>query len=419
MLSSAPISLAMEMIVEEEIDLRPYVEALLQHWIWIMAAGVGTAVLAFIISSLLPPTYEATALVAVTSERERIQFDPRFETEAEQQALSAYPELAVSDELLQKTLDELEEIGRNIETVQQFRSSISAEAGSDPSLIRLTVSHQSATAAATIANVWAEQFVGWANEIYRDSNTTQLLFFEEQLAAAEAELAATEEALVGFQARNRGNIVDDRLTALHEVQVNYLADRQRLTFLMQDIAGLRAQLAARSDNAVVTVADQVAALNLQLRAFNAEENDSLGLQLQLAPDVSLTSSNRTDQLAYLDELVATLQTRLEEIEANLATLEPQILALQEEKQMLQAEETRLERNVSVADETYIALARKVDEVRITSQGQSNDLRLASRSAVPVDPVAPRRLVNTAVAGILGVLLTVFVILTRLWWSSTH
>ena len=65
--------------MEEEIDLREYVEVLIRYWKWIVRAALAAAVVALVVSLLLPPTYEATALVAVTKPRYAMQFDPRFE----------------------------------------------------------------------------------------------------------------------------------------------------------------------------------------------------------------------------------------------------------------------------------------------------------------------------------------------------
>ena len=66
--------------LEEEIDLRPYIEALIKGWKWIVGAGLIVAIAAFGMSSLLPSTYEATSLVAITETRQNIQFDPRIQT---------------------------------------------------------------------------------------------------------------------------------------------------------------------------------------------------------------------------------------------------------------------------------------------------------------------------------------------------
>ena len=79
--------------MEDEIDLRPYFEAIIRNWLWIVGAVVLAAAVAYGVSSLLPPTYEATALVAITEARDVVQFDPRFSTVDEAHPLRAYPEL--------------------------------------------------------------------------------------------------------------------------------------------------------------------------------------------------------------------------------------------------------------------------------------------------------------------------------------
>ncbi len=399
--------------MEEEIDLRPYFEALIKGWKWVVGAGILAAVFAFIVSSLLPQTYEATALVAITETRQRIQFDPRIQTEEEQQPLQAFPQLAVSDELLQRLFEQLALPSADLETVQGLRALLEAQSGADPSLIQLTASYKDAQTASQIANLWAEIFVEWANEIYQNANGDQLAFYESQLSGAAVDLAAAEQALVDFQVRNRSSIVENRLLALNQIEARYLASQQQITFLLQDITSLAEQLAAQ-DGLTVTWGDQLTVLNLQLQAFGAQNSD---LQLQVSSETVLTSENRRDQLAYLEELQTTLETRLGEIEGDLIELEPEILALQQEKQSLLAEQNRLQRNASVAEETYTSLARKVDEERITSQDESNSLRLASNSAVPDEPVAPRRLINTLVAGFLGGFLMIIALIGREWWAT--
>jgi len=93
--------------VEEEIDLRPYIEALIKKWYWIVGVGVITAVIAFIITSLLPPSYSATALVTIIDTREIIQLDEGIEDVVGNQPLAAFPELALSDEVLRVVIEKL------------------------------------------------------------------------------------------------------------------------------------------------------------------------------------------------------------------------------------------------------------------------------------------------------------------------
>jgi uncharacterized protein involved in exopolysaccharide biosynthesis len=100
----------------------------------------------------------------------------------------------------------------------------------------------------------------------------------------------------------------------------------------------------------------------------------------------------------------------------MAELDPQILTLQQRLQESQAEEDRLTRARDVARETYITVARKVEEVRIAADDASGEVRLASQAAAPQTPVAPRKMLNTAVAGALGLVLGVFGAFAVEWWK---
>lgn len=402
--------------MEEEIDLRPYVELLLRNWVWIVGGAMLAAVVAFGLTSLIPPTYEATALVAVTEPRQRVQFDPRFETVDDNRPLQAYPELATSDELLQNALTEMAPPLDDVTDLQQFRQMVEARSGSDPSLVRLTARYSDADGAARIVNTWAELFVAWANEIYGDQNGEQVDFFESQLEQAAAELKTAEQALIDFQAHNRVGIVNNQLNSLSELQAQYLKDQNSVVFLIQDIQGLRDQLATQSDGDSVTFADQLTALFLQIKAFNAQA--ATPLQLQVSAAESFADKNRGEQIAFLEGLVGTLESRSVQTEERLAELEPQILGLQQQKREMETESERLIRNRDVAQETYTALARKVEEERITSQDTSSGVRLASQAAVPVEPVGPRRLLNTVVAGGLGLMLGVFSVFIKGWWRAS-
>jgi polysaccharide biosynthesis transport protein len=402
--------------VEEEIDLRPYIAALASRWTWIIGVSFIAALAAFIISLLVPPTYKATALVAITETRQRIQFDPRIQTQEEQQPLKAFPQLATSDDLLQQVLVRLEPSEVQIDSVLKLRGLLEARPGADPSLIQLTVSYKDAAIAAQIANQWAETFVQWGNEIYRTRSDAQLLFYQSQLDETKEKLAEAQQELTTFQSRNRSTIVENRLLALSEAHINYLNNQQQTVLLLQDITGLRGQL-ARQNSATVTWADQFTALNLQLQAFGIQESDgSTQLQFQISPNMTLTGDNRRELLAYLDGLQSTLELRLHELDKNLTELEPEMLTLQQERQALLAELSKLARNVTITEETYTSLARKVDEERITSQGEANSLRLASNSAVPQRPVAPRRLLNTVIAAVLGAFVVAIFISVRQWWG---
>jgi len=402
-------------MLEEEIDLRPYFAALIKNWKWIVGTAVLAAVAAFIVSSLLPPTYKAMALVAVTKPGELVQFDPRFVAVSDTQPLKAYPELATSDQLLQELLPEVTAVAPDIDSLEALRRMAKASSGADPSLLHLTVVYSVPTVAADITNRWAELFVTRANQVFGNQSGDQLAYFENQQMSAAEELNRTEQALIDFQMRNRADIITNQLMALQSTQATYLANQQKLSVLADDVYALREQLNRDSGSDAVTVADQLTALFLQLKAFGADSVTPM--QLQVDPAVTLASATRTEQIAFLDGLVETLSARSAAIDAELEMLEPEILDLQQQKQEMVTESNQLTRDYTVAEETYTALARKVEEERITSQDTNSGVRLVSKTAVPREPTRTNRLTITAVAGVLGAIIAVVVITAVYWWQA--
>lgn len=402
--------------MEEEFNIKPYIEALIQSWKWIIGAAILAASIAFIGTSLLPPTYQATALAAVMSPREIVQFDPRIQSVDEEQPLKAYPELATSDELLSELLTKVAPITEDIATIETLNKLLSTKAGADPSLLRLTVTYHDPQKTAAIANMWAETFVTKTNEIYGDQGGDQLRFFEEQLETAERDLELAEQVLIEFQAQNRSKILKNELQALEDTQADYLEKQRQIELLLQDVQGLQDQLNNSSSNDAVTMANQLAALLLQIRAFGGTTNQQTGTPWQVQINTEqMIDTNRNDQLAFLNNLAQAITTQSQQINKRLSESEPQILVVQQEKEKAEIEEARLIRDKSVATETYTTLANKVAEESITSQDMTAGVRLASQATVPHVPTGPRRFINTLVAAILGLVIACLGVFIISWW----
>ena len=431
--------------MEEEIDLREYILVLLKHWKWIAGVTLVAAVVALVVSFLLPPTYEATALLAVTRPRYVMQFDPRIapvesvSSAVIQPPYKAYPELASSDEVLQELLAQLNPRLEKVETVEDLRELIKAKSGTDQSLVILTVRWKDPEKAAEVANLWAEILVRRANEIYGSAGESQFQFYQQQLQRAEEELRTAEEALVAFQARNQESILEHQLGSRRQMHADYLAAQREIAYIIQDIRGLREQLSRQPADQSVGLSDQLTVLFLEIKAFNAHASQSgelltlrdrefleikafnahasAPIQLQVDSAATLSDKSLAEQIAFLDELVRVLEEKSAEIEGQISALEPEILALQQQLQEVYTENDRLTRARDVARETYITLARKVEEQRIAAEDNTGDVRIASRAAAPEEPASPRKLLNTAVAGVLGLMLSVFGVFMAEWWRA--
>jgi succinoglycan biosynthesis transport protein ExoP len=308
--------------------------------------------------------------------------------------------------------------------------------GMDPSMVRLAVLSGDPEEAARVANAWAELFVARANAIYGSHSEEQVRFFEIQLERAQLELEDAEEARVAFQARNQSALVEVQLASAQQDLRDYLVEQREIERAVRNARAVKVSVADEPVDRLVSPGDDLTALLLQIQAYNVQtsrpvQRESEDAEVEVRPsetgpsvwlqisDAILLSSERTaGELAVsLDGLVATLEAREEQIAAQMAALEPRILTLQQRLQEAQTEEDHLIRAHEVARETHVTLARKVEEVRIAAEDTSGEVRLASRAAVPERPASPVKMVNTVVAGTLGLMLGVFGVFAVEWWRG--
>lgn len=407
--------------MDEMIDLRPYVDALVRRrWAILLAALIGVALaLAVYFSNT---SYEARALVVITEPTQELQFDPRIIDITDLDVLlHVYPELAKSDEVLTRLLVDARELsGGTVQSIKQLQDMLKVEVGVDARLMRLIVKSDSAPLAADLANAWANILLAIVDEMY-SSPGGSVDFYNAQLAQTKAQLTAAEQALVKFQSTSRMGVVDNQLASLTALQASYLADQRQLGQALDDIAALRRQIEAGSGE-TITWADQLTALMLQLDVYEMAQPTPVAgsdIQLQIDTQTNLTTATRQEQFQQLDALAQSAQASHSAIDLRLTELEPRLFALQAEKEDLFHQYEDLTGNRDVARETYLTLTRKLDEERISAAGPSTQLHLASTAAVPERPARsslPLLLIFGATAGFL---ISVAIVVLRTWWRTIN
>lgn len=415
--------------MDETIDLRPYVDMLVRRWRVILGAVVAGILIAVVLhfSSL---NYRATALVAALDPSQRLQFDERITNTINLSVYAAtYPEIANSDGVLSVVLAKARELsGGAVATMPDLRKKLEVKAGLDSRLLRLSVRDRDSQVAAELANVWATAFVKAVDEIYF-GQSGQITFYENLQSDNNAQLQNIEQALVDFQSGNRAGAIDNQLLSWREQQATYLADQRRFTLLLDDIQALRNQIEAGAGDAI-TFADQVTALTLQQQAYIHEtpiisptvgvsQSPAGSLQLQVGPQVDLTTRSRAEQLSLLDNLARTVEARLSGIDVKLLELESRLFDLQRDKQSLANQYDELARRRDVAVETSLTLARKIDEVRVQSQDTGNGLRIASLASPPSKYDRSSLFITAAIAGLAGLLISIGVLLLLTWWKAAN
>ena len=391
--------------MEDEIDLRVYINTLIRYWKLIAGLTVVAAVVALTVTSLLPPSYQATAVIVITRPLYQFQFSPQIQnlenTNNTQQLLTgkAALDLATGDAMLQQVLDAVgNDLPPKERTLTALREMVKAKAGGDPSIVNLVVNNRDPQRVTKIANTWANLCVRQINDLY-DQSGEQQKFFEAQWAQAKDDLDKADQALVDFQKRNDAAVLQAQLTAKQNALSNYLGLNESLKLLLQNVNSLQDQLSRQPASDQSTLGDDLSTLALQVNALNAQS----GIPVQLQLPSTGTLSNRTvgQQAAYLTDLAKTIEAKQTEVKQQADALPIEIKALQGQIQEANTESARLTRQRDLAQTVYTTLAQKVGETRIAAQDTSGRVRLASAAAVPDQPLSAKRLTNTAIAAALG------------------
>jgi uncharacterized protein involved in exopolysaccharide biosynthesis len=401
--------------MDDVIDLRKYINILLKKIWWIIGFTVGFGLLGLALAFLLPNTYQATAIAAITQARNELRFDPRIQTVNEFDLnYQSFATLATSDTIIQELYESLGLDPEQVSSPQALRSSLEAEVRSD--LIIFNVSDNDPVMAAEIANQWLDIFILTANQIYNTQSQGQILFFETQLTDASVELDQAQNALAEFESRNRESFYNNRLTALRSSLTTYTDRQQSLQILQRDLASLLSQLEAQPAGQPAPISVQYSVLLLQNRAYQ-DSSTSADVQVQIT-DNGENSPTIGAQIQQMQALVDVVNNQLEELDQLVSDLEPQIQETQMLLQQTLNEKDNLNQSLTIARSTYNTLANKVEEARIAAQDTSGQVRLASNALPPRKSSSPGLVLLVAAGAAFGFLLSTVGILLLAWWRDT-
>ncbi len=282
--------------MEDEIDLREYVAVLLRHWKLIVGLTVVAALVAGLVSFIMPPTYEATAVISTSATgvaalarfpSTLIIFQGGISTSA-----TGVVALATSDAVLEVAIATLGTLPPTLASPAALRPNLTASQPANTATVRLTVKDGDAARAAAIANAWADAIA-----------------------------LSSEADSVPLQAE---------LNAQISLLANLSASQYVLAWAIEDAASLRDRLAGRSPNSPAKVEDQALLISLSSQAVTAP---NLPAQLQIT---GLTETTVGDQLEYLDDLAVSLEARRQILQRRAASLQNDIRGVQERLAKAQA-----------------------------------------------------------------------------------
>lgn len=162
----------------DDIDLRPYVVAIIRRWPWIVGAVLLAVAVSAGLTSMLPKTYTATAAVLVFIRQTGSQVgtnDPVLNIEtidvgSRRQGLLALAESEaiesrIAPDVLAQVAPDNYQPGMLVE-----HQHVTIEANGD--LIAITADGQTPQQAQTLANAWATTYVDYVKTLYTDEHSS-------------------------------------------------------------------------------------------------------------------------------------------------------------------------------------------------------------------------------------------------------
>lgn len=405
-------------VKSDEIDLRIYIQALLQNWLWIGLSVLGAGILTFLALSLSANSYLATALVSVSAPSLNVNFDTRINTTGETGGSNLQnndlPNIALSDEVIFDLFDLVQDdlpeainsysiLAKNLEATTETRSEI----------VTLQGTFESPDLSALVVNTWSGLFVKEANQFFEGSVETSQTFLRAQLETATAERDRINDEWRAFQARNEIALLAAEIDAQKKLQENYINRRSSLELLQYDIQGIQSQL--NQDPADENVLSDLTLYSLQNRAFGTSGN----IHFEITTFDALSSTTLEDRVAQLENLQVAANKQQAEINGRIKELEPTVLALQEQITALNIEKAELESDRNIILSTFETLAHKVAEGEIEQNDTTGKAQVTSRAIAPAEPEPRGRVTTSGIAAIAAGAIVAFVVLALTWWREEN
>lgn len=374
---------------EDEIDLREYATMLLRHWRLIAALTLVAAAIAGVVSFIIPPIYEATAVISTTA--------------------AGIPAVATSDAVLQDVIASLgSTLPTSLASPAALRPLLAATQTASTTAIQLKVTDGDAARAAAIANAWADA-VRQAPLLAQSNLITSL---KQSASEAGIKRDAAAKAFTAYQAASQAITWQAQLAGKQNALSIAYSNQETLRTALQDAKSLRDRLAKLDPAAPPSLGDYLALIALSQRSVLSNSGPSLQLQAPTAPLSGITVG---EQIGYLDQLMPSLQSRLAQVEDRARQLNAEILALQAALVEAQAKEASLKRDWDEAAAAYTNLSASLAQAKLSAD--SVNISVSAVAGVPQSPTSPKKAQNAALAAALGLMAGVFAAFGWEWWKG--
>ncbi|TCO78817.1 GumC family protein [Marinisporobacter balticus] len=417
----------------DEISLRELIEALLRQRKLIIGVTLACLLTSFVVSFfILDPVYESKAtLIAsgiskqLTQQEEGVKGFLDGMVQYPEMSIETYKQQINNPHVLQQTIDELKLDQLKI-TRRSLQNMVSLENIKDTNLININVTYTDKKVATDIANTIAKKFTEFVSNNANIQYTKSSDFMKGQLGLEKENLDQVLVEYKNYMAKPRGkNELEKEVDSKLELITKYKTDLVDAQIQEKKIS---AALSV-AENALTNTPDKMTLKKaLSDDAYLAQViKDDTGKDAKELYGVQVTTEETNEAYIELRKQIDLLKIELAKTSSAKNNLKNLVSSMQKELENLQVnlaekqhEEQTITQKVEIAQNTYNAFVEKFEETRIAKSSTIGDLTISVLSAAvePLEPVGPRKMLNMAIAGVLGIMMGVFLAFAREYWKSS-
>lgn len=419
-----------------EVSLREIIEVLLKGWRLI---AIITAVCLFLSGILsffiLDPTYEAkTILMASDTAASLTNLQNNKEDIAGVldllatypiMTLQTYKEQIKNPQLLQQVIDELKLEKYEIDSYDLIEM-INLKTIPDTNLIAVSVTHKDPKLAADIANTLTNKYIAFITDISRQqaSKTSQFLTVQMEVEKKKLDEATLEQKEFLSQPRGADELrqeFDSKLDMLTTFKTDLVEKEVELNKVK---AGLTMSEQELKSTPQLIVTKKSVGQDPLLNQIIAETN---GTSIKDAAQITMKSEEVNEGYIELRTKVSEYKIEVSELSAEMNMIRTKIDTTQKELEGIQSDladkehnQEAIKRNVDLSQGTYDAFLNKYEETRITESTEVGDstINVISHAVIPDRPIGPRKMLNLAVAGVIGIMIGVVIAYFKEYWRTS-
>ena len=395
----------------------------------IVAAGVYLAV--------ATPVYESQALLRVKQPKgigtSLLEAMPMGNAMANTQLMNTYAEILKSRSVIVPVIEKTEEPnkeGKFPAYAGYVKGKVATAPFKDTEIMQLTVRANTAEKAQKANSLIVEGFLNRLTELSRDQQKATRGFIEERTATAKKELKDAEDKLTEYKKANDIIAPDDAVKLATEKMgmVDKLNAENRVALatanarLASTNAQLNGEAASIADNKSIQLYNtQLAQLEGErisyLDKYTAQhpkvkqvEQEIAKLKQKINSEINKVASLQapSDNPVHQQLLAAKFQSEAEAsvAQSNLAKLaqidndnKEDIRNLSDKEQ----EFVNLMRDVTVANEIYVMLAKRVEEAKVAEASVATEVQVVDSGTLPEKPAKPKKALTLLLAALLGAL----------------